>query len=531
MLLLCVVAIRGDVQVTNSGCRALEVDRKILSINGMNNFLLTLDLSSLIPTAMTQSYARANDELGLHCVLNMTARINQSLVSFKQRIGQFEREGQILEEYLRSHAMGRHKRVELGTLAFLLALVSFVLSSSGLAVTEYQLSQLNGRMDIMSKHLDKMKANQKVMNENLEFLFEEKQFIGVQANLLTSFVNDIQGTHSCNLMSTYFEYSLSNLETRLDGIFNSVVTRTLSLDVIDRNILDKVVRNKFFRDTIYLMHPSALYVNSKLDLISLKGNKLSLMVSYPVIERIYRYKRVDIIESPPRLLLEQVKENLFHSFLVPVDVQLQNISQRLEDIRTARDCIYTKSYEACDVNGIFSYNDLMCLSDLLVGNDDQCTLRRSFVFDFEASYSSRAVLVALRNNTQILDTQEKKVLYKKSNLDYRCAYLLPTKGLVVKSIYRQEKLFETNMVFQIKNEHTAFLLPFHQHLVNLTVPERNHTRVFTHVNLEDESTVFDKYFIIGVSVASTVVTLLILLFIIQCVRRNRIVEGSTYFAE
>ena len=72
MLLLCVVAIRGDVQVTNSGCRALEVDRKTLSINGMNNFLLTLDLSSLIPTAMTQSYARANDELGLHCVLNMT---------------------------------------------------------------------------------------------------------------------------------------------------------------------------------------------------------------------------------------------------------------------------------------------------------------------------------------------------------------------------------------------------------------------------------------------------------------------------
>jgi len=254
-----------ETQMTEQGCRALETEEKILAIDGVDSFILSLDLNSILPSKMTNLYTKAGDELGLACLLNMTQRINHSLLTFKGKLGQFEKENQVLDEYLRLHALGRHKRVEIGTWALLISLVSFALSSTGLAITEYRLNQLTTRMNIMTKHLDKMKEYQKQMNTNIEFLYEEKSFIQVQTNVLTAFVNDVQSTHACDLLKTYFEYSLSNLETRLDGIYSSIVNRKLTLDIVDRNVLDIIVQNEYFRKYIYLMNPSALYTHGQLD--------------------------------------------------------------------------------------------------------------------------------------------------------------------------------------------------------------------------------------------------------------------------
>ena len=520
-----------EAQMTEQGCRALETEEKILAIDGVDSFLLNLDLNSILPSKMTNLYTKAGDELGLACLLNMTQRINHSLLAFKGKVGQFEQENRVLDEYLRSHALGRHKRVEIGTWALLISLVSFALSSTGLAITEYRLNQLTTRMNIMTKHLDKMKEYQKQMNTNIEFLYEEKSFIGVQTNVLTAFVNDVQSTHACDLLKTYFEYSLSNLETRLDGIYSSIVNRKLTLDIVDRNVLDIIVQNEYFRNYIYLMNPSALYTHGQLDLISLKGSKLSVMITFPAIDRIFKHKRINIVETPKRIVLEKMSKNSFYSFLLPISVPLENASYHLEDIRSDKYCIRTRSYTACDVNSLFSYNDLLCLSSILEGNDNQCNVKKSFVFDYEVAYTTHAALIAMTGNTQIVDSRKNVVLYHKSEQKLRCTYLLAVKNLVIKSDFRQEKLFESKLVFHVQNDHASFVLPTQRAIVNLTIPKRNHTNIFKHVEMNYDEDTVDIYFIIGVTVASTVVIALVLLFVIRCGLQQRVVDGSSYYTE
>ena len=103
--------------------------------------------------------------------------------------------------------------------------------------------------------------------------------------------------------------------------------------------------------------------------------------------------------------------------------------------------------------------------------------------------------------------------------------------MVIKSDFRQEKLFESKLVFHVQNDHASFVLPTQRAIVNLTVPIRNHTNIFKHVELNYDEDTVDIYFIIGVTVASTVVIALVLLFVIRCGLQRRVVDGSSYYTE
>ena len=70
-----------------------------------------------------------------------------------------------------------------------------------------------------------------------------------------------------------------------------------------------------------------------------------------------------------------------------------------------------------------------------------------FVFDYEIAYTTHAALVAMKGNTQIVDSRwccMCVVLYHKSEQRLRCTYLLAVKNLVIKSDFRQEKLLNRN---------------------------------------------------------------------------------------
>lgn len=515
-----------------TGCTALEESKKVLSLNGVTSFFLTLDLGSLVPRKMTQAYSAVDSNEGLHCILNMSRRIDHSLAEFKQKVEGFRLEQEVVKEYIKNHALGsRQKRLEIGTVALLISFLSFFLSTSGLVVTEQQIDGINRRLDVMSNHLDKLNQNQKSIYSNLEFLYAEEEFIGLEMSIVTKYINDLRNVYSCNYLDTYFQYTLSSLETKLDSIFNSLINRKLSVDIVNRETLDKVTSNSFFGEMIYLMNPSALYINSQIDLVTVKDDKLTLLVTFPVIERVFRYKRIDILEAPAQLLFEKMSTHPLNSFLVPIDLPLNNLTDHLEDIRTTQKCIYVREYEACDINTVFSYNDLKCVSGLLMGDVSECGLKHAVVFDYEIMYSEHAALLYLTNGSRVVDTRKNIVLYKSTDTMTRCVYLLPAKFLKVISDFRSETLFETRMQFHVKNTDFSYVLPNLKLMSNLTTPVRNHSKIFTPISFDDFAPDVNIIAIVAVSVTSGIVFFCALVCVIRCIVKRRTVDGADIFTE
>lgn len=163
--------------------------------------------------------------------------------------------------------------------------------------------------------------------------------------------------------------------------------------LVDRGALREITKDAFFYNMIYLLNPSVLYELARVDFIFLRDNQLDLMVTFPVIGRMFRYKRIDIVESPVRLLFEGGLTRRFNSFMVPVSVSLDNLTNHLGEIRAGLNCIITSLYEACDQRSVFSHNDMLCIADLISGIDDHCLEREFFVFDFKIELTDDAALV------------------------------------------------------------------------------------------------------------------------------------------
>ena len=98
--------------------------------------------------------------------------------------------------------------------------------------------------------------------------------------------------------------------------------------------------------------------------------------------------------------------------------------------------------------------------------------------------------------------------------------------------FPSRETFESKLVLHVQNDHASFVLPSQRAIVNLTVPKRNHANIFTYVELDYDVDEVNVYFVIGVTVASTVVIALMLShWCYCCVLQWRVVDGSTYYAK
>ena len=183
--------------------------------------------------------------------------------------------------YLNRFALTRPKRVDAGSIALLLSALSFAVSSTGLVITQGQIQDIHTRLDTMSRYIDEMKEYQKLMNENLSFLYKENQFVGVETNLLINYVNALKTIHSCQFINFYLEAVMNRLDDKLSDIFDNILDRKLSNEIIDRNILDNITSHRYFSKTIYMVNPSALYSFGQIDAISFKDMKLTMLLTFP----------------------------------------------------------------------------------------------------------------------------------------------------------------------------------------------------------------------------------------------------------
>ena len=108
--------------LNGSKCRALEVRKSLLEIEGISQFLIRFDLSALMANDVIAAYSRTGDDKGLGCISNMTALINQSLLKFKSKVDGYQRERMETDFYLKSeHPIGRDKRIGPGSIAILVS--------------------------------------------------------------------------------------------------------------------------------------------------------------------------------------------------------------------------------------------------------------------------------------------------------------------------------------------------------------------------------------------------------------------------
>ena len=151
--------------------------------------------------------------------------------------------------------------------------------------------------------------------------------------------------------------------------------------LISGDALRKMTTNAFFEDSIYLINPSELYTLGQLDVVSFKQDVVTFMLTFPFIRRTYEYKAIEIVESPVSLLLSKSDFNRFHSFLIPINVPLTNVSFALDEIRSTQNCIRTKQFLACDGFSFLPNEEKLCIGSLIGSFDRHCDKRDVHVFD------------------------------------------------------------------------------------------------------------------------------------------------------
>ena len=325
-----------------------------------------------------------------------------------------------------------------------------------------------------------------------------------------------------------YEGVSKNMNDEFDDILSAIFQRRLTHNILDSDALTKLTSHTFFRDTIYLINPLKLYEFGQLDLVSYNDGIVVFMLSFPVIKRQYSYKKVDIVESPRRLLLSKNDYRKFHSFIIPVDVPLHNVS--MSDLRSSNNCIKTKSFDACDGNSAIPYEDKLCIGAILNNVDSDCYHKSTYVFDFNVEYSKQNALIFLKNGSKIIDMNINKVIHKADLNTEKCVVMKKRNNLFVQSQYRRVRLFPPNvMVSTVKSVDLTYV---HKIVVkNLTLPVYNVTRGYIPVVFDSVVEDTDILEIVAIAGVSIVFLIFLILFIRKFarLRRNGVVNGNDLF--
>ena len=494
--------------MNTSDCRSLEVGEKVLEFENLDQILLVIDLISDLPLEVAHIYANRGDGLSHSCALNMSRKVDAILSIYLQKVALFEQEQRTSKLYLNKYAMAHSRRFDGGSIALLLAALSLALSTTGIVVSQTQINEINDRLHTMSVFIDSLQETQRQIATNIEYLYEASKFIGVEKDLLIEHINEMKAINSCNFMTANFEVALLRMEMRLNTLLKELVERKFSHDFIDLASLSIIVQHEYFRDTIYVVNPSALYNVGQIDFVSLKGSKVAALLSFPRILRSYKFKRVNIVESPTRLLFDD-NHGQYYSFLLPIDIKLKDVAQNLSKLRSGQNCLNTNIFTACNVKSVLPYDSLLCLSNLLVGSENHCITKQTSVFDFYVSYTKKGALISMNSNAFVMDILRQRILHKSTIENHNCVYLSNRKNLIVQSDLRKLALFPMTLSFDVVPRKIGLEYRVIE-IKNFTSPAFNHTKAYTPIVIPEnpENEILEMVAII----MSTIVGVIILTF-------------------
>ena len=479
----------------------------MLSIDSQETFLVSLDIAP-VPLNIVMQYEREEDERGERCLREMAARINSSLVSFEERVNNFNHLKKRLDMYLTDpEFLGKSKRSGAMIFAVMVTMANLFASGANIFMSVAKLQNFENRLDLMSQHIENLESNQHLLQTNIDLLYEKDQFMGLNRNLMVDYMNSISTMHACDMLHVVFESKLVKFDSHLDKILSAIYQGKLDNSLVDLKTLKHVTSQPFFGDTIYKINPSLLYLYSKVEIVSLSNTRLTMMVNYPKITREYVYDQINIIDA------QTTNFGTLPSFLVPHNLNLTTINTAMDTLRSTDHCIKHPKFTACPDVPLPPGCVRSFLDD---SNVDYCRKTRINLKPFTLNYFRSGALISLMRNSTILDKKTNEILFKPNRSSVAlCVFLPKRKDLVLQWPGGKKDLFPSSRInhFVVQpNFRWMSPIKIERPLKNLTLP----TFVPTVKKAPPISrNVFVDYtFVIGISCAATIGAMLIVLVLV-----------------
>ena len=527
VILGLVTFVSSEILRSETGCRSIQVDTGVLTMDTFNSFVLTLDVDLDITEEMTNSYERTDDLLGAECATTIQNRFNQSLSDFRVKMDGVKLEKDLLSVYLSDESfLGRAKR-DVGAVIFaiVVSLANAIATSLNIVLTQSNYRDLNARFELLSESIAQLRSNQNDIKGNINFLHAESQFLGIEKDVITDHLEILRAIHACDLLKLDMSARVTQFETHLSSILDVVYDKKLSNRLIERSTLENICSTTLFDRTIYRITPSLLYQLARVDFLAFDNNRLTFLISYPVIGIEYDYNLVSILNTP-RSIVTSTSFEMQDSFLLPVNIELHNISENLSQIRSTQGCIKLEKLVACTTN-ILENN--RCLEPILQDSlSDQCmvTEKKKKLFSVSYDFNRENVLINLQVGASVF--RGKQMIHTVTNKSERaCIYLPREKNLIIKTNDIAIKLFPNSRMHSFKRKR-----PSHAQLLyvsKMKLPVNNNSLFFVPMS-DNEKVSIDYFDFLTLSIASVallIIFVFMILFMAYCYFHS--IDGANMF--
>ena len=292
LVTIILMATFGGAEIFGSnGCRSMQIEDMVFSMNSYNSFYLSLDVDLHVTQEMTGRYKNAKDDSGVSCTATLEKRFNASLADFQLKMKGIERERDMLTLYLTDESfLGKAKR-EIGALvlAVVVSLANAIATSLNVVLTQSSYRELNARMELLSHSIAELQKNQQNVQNNIEYLHSETEFLGLSRNIITDHLNILTRVHSCEILKVDMSTRVAQFETYLSSLLDVIYEKKLSHSLIERDVLDKICSTSLFDGSIYRISPSLLYELARVDFITLENEVVVLRTrAWPASRQIYQ---------------------------------------------------------------------------------------------------------------------------------------------------------------------------------------------------------------------------------------------------
>ena len=461
--------------LAGSECRGLEKGEKVLDLRGHDSVFLVLDLKSIAPR-VSAGYENRDDKNGRKCLRRIENRLNATLADFRHKVDMHRRSTMALRVYVEDpeHRQVMQEKRSAAGAAVALAILDLVVTGVSYVYTDYRLTALKERIYDLDEQINGLIADNSLMTNNQNFIYKENELMGLQKKIIVDYVNKIEYIHSCDLLYVDFENKMLRLELTLKRILDSITHGKLTDDLIDFHTLERMTLDSRFHSTIYRVSTVQLYKLSKLYLHSITADKVTFILSFPIVSRTYSYRSITVLDTNANFL-RGTSEKEKYRFLIPKTTDL--LSVNMSTIRDATNCLNIDNFMACQNDATLPNYAYHCVQDLLIGNvSDNCfgTTKHG---DIQLTYGKHGVLAHTRYMGTIYDVRTYEILWK---LDRKsCTYVPKDKNLVLESrgvgfeLFQEQMVWDVDWKMKLEPENDRIPRPG-----NLSLPEGNNPYVF-----------------------------------------------------
>ena len=459
------------------GCKALELQGKVLELKGDNVLYLHLGVNSILPQDIKDGYEDIEDEDGQRCLTKIENRWGQSVDFLIKRLRDIEDHQTYLALYLKYPS--RYNKRSANNFAVALSLLDMVATGAAYFYTDYRLRELKQKLSDMEERLEQIMMDERSFTQNQQFLFKEDEILGIHRNLIVEQVNRLEETHSCDVLTMKLDEQITKMEIYFDRLVEAAMINRLSHYVLDLDTLTHMTRAKGFDDTVYRVAPIHLYSLSQMSIHTVTDKSVTFVITYPIISNDPAFQEVALIETSHNMLVSRNDLSKNFRFLIPTNVQLQNAKNAIQDIRSSDACIRKHNLVACQKNVIPPPNTLKCLDSVLNGRETGSCFAKGDPTRFFVSYGKIGALIQSRETGQIMNLDNGKVLHNLNG--NKCTYVPKRQNLGIKMGSEVLNLYPKSQEIDIKTARARPIRISSKTPKNFSLPHIPNPKVFKNV--------------------------------------------------